>query len=40
VRLLTARTIASVEPRPDGTLQIVVPEVLDHEVVALELGSG
>jgi hypothetical protein len=40
VHLLTARTIASVEPRPDGTLQIVVPEVLDHEVVALELGSG
>jgi hypothetical protein len=40
VRLLTARTIPSVEPRPDGTVRIVVPEVLDHEVVALELGSG
>jgi hypothetical protein len=37
VRLLTANSTPAVRREADGTLLVTVPEVLDHEVVALEL---
>jgi len=37
VRLLTASTTPAVRRTQDGTLQVTVPEVLDHEVVAIDL---
>jgi hypothetical protein len=36
VRLLTAATRVAPRPSQDGTLQVTVPVVLDHEVVAID----
>jgi hypothetical protein len=37
VRLLSAGTSPDVQRSDDGTLRVTVPEVIDHEVVALDL---
>ena len=36
-RLLTAATTPAVRRTQDDTLQVTVPQVLDHEVVAIDL---
>ena len=37
VRLLTAETTPAVQRTGEGTLLVTVPEVLDHEVIAIDL---
>ena len=37
VRLLTAGTTPAVQRGDDGTLRLTVPEVIDHEVIAIDL---
>ena len=39
VRLLTAETTPAVQRTGEGTLLVTVPEVLDHEVIAIDLGG-